>query len=519
MWLYADIRTMADVPRHYGRVAPDRTALIDGSRRVTFRELDEMSTRMANAIIDTGISRPSNVGLYARNRLEYWALSFAAHKAGCSTLPLNWRLAPAEVATIVDDAGCELILAEQALAASLDGLGERCSQWFQCMVFDPDSEKEDDLDRAMATAGTDDPHADTDPDIAAFLMYTSGTTGTPKGVQLTHRCFHHMRLCEHFEPTLQWAEGDVYFMVMPNFHLVGTGIGLQALYNGVTVSMLPALDPAAFCEVVRRDQPSVTILVPTAIQMILDHPEAESTDFTCFRLVMYAGSAITAHLLKRAMKEMTPNMMQFYGATETAGAVTLLRPEQHDLEDESRLKSCGTPLELIEVRIIDEQGNEVPDGEVGEMIVRSPSLTSGYWRQPDKTAEAFRDGWYHTGDAGYRGRGGLLYIVDRVKDMIVSGGENVYSAEVEQALVKHPGVAQCAVIGVPDEKWGEMVTAIVVPGSGEEPSEQSIIKHCREHIAGYKTPKTVYFVEALQVTASGKVQKKALRDSWLEKSA
>jgi acyl-CoA synthetase (AMP-forming)/AMP-acid ligase II len=311
----------------------------------------------------------------------------------------------------------------------------------------------------------------------------------------------------------------VMLTVMPVFHLVGTGLSVQALYNGAPVSTLPALDAGKLLQVLARDRPAICALVPTAIQMILDHPAAKTADFSSLRLVMYAGSAISSALLQRALTEMMGcRFMQFYGATESSGALTLLRPEQHDVNNEARLRSCGTPLPLIEIKIVDAEGNEASEGATGEFWVRSPTLFGGYWNQPEATAAVMRGSWYRTGDAGFRDKDGLLYIVDRVKDMIITGGENVYSAEVEQALTKHPAVKQCAVIGLPDPKWGEKVTAVVIACPGSSPTAEDLIAHCRSLIAGYKVPKEVRFAETLPMTATGKVLKRALRDQVLSSS-
>jgi len=256
--------------------------------------------------------------------------------------------------------------------------------------------------------------------------------------------------------------------------------------------------------------------VPTAIQLVLDHPDSKTADYSSLRLVMYAGSAISSTLLKRALSEMKCRFMQFYGATESSGALTLLRPEQHDVNDEARLRSCGTPLPLTEVKIVDGDGKEVPEGSNGEFWVRMPNMFGGYWNQPEATAAVMQDGWYKTGDAGFRDKDGLLYIVDRVKDMIITGGENVYSAEVEQALAKHPSIRQCAVIGLPDAKWGERVTAVVIPVPGATLTQEEVIAHCRALIAGYKVPKEVRFVEAFPMTATGKILKRSVREQMVK---
>ena len=257
----------------------------------------------------------------------------------------------------------------------------------------------------------------------------------------------------------------------------------------------------------------------SGLRLLLDHPDAAKADFSSVRAVIYAGSGIAAHTLKRALNQIKCDFIQFYGATETACGITFLRPADHDVQNETRLKSCGSPLPLIEIKVADAEGNEVPVGTVGEFLIRSPSLTTGYFRQPEVTAAAFKDGWYRSGDGGYRDAEGYLYIVDRVKDMIISGGENVYSTEVEQAIQKLKGVQMCAAVGLPDPKWGERVVAVIVKDPAVELSSDQVIGHCRSLIAGYKVPKQVEFVQALPMTPSGKVMKRALRDTLLKETA
>ena len=518
MWLHYEIQNLGDIPRHYARTTPDRPALIDGLGRRTWRELDETSNRIAAALVASGVAPRSHIGFFGKNSARYFELLFGINKAGCAIVPLNWRLAAAELAPVIDDAGCPLIFVDREFVDTLAAVRKLCAQPFRTIVFDSTSTTPGEIEQWLDKGDGRDPALRVHPQDSAFLIYTSGTTGKPKGVQLTHGGLDRMRLCEHLEPAYEWREGDVMLTVMPVFHLVGTGLSVQALYNGATVSILPALEPANMIRLIARDRPTICALVPTAIQMVLDHPDAKTADFSSLRLVMYAGSAISSALLQRALTEMKCRFMQFYGATESSGAMTLLRPEQHDIQNEARLRSCGTPLPLIEIRVMDPEGHEVPDGQNGEFWVRMPNMFGGYWNQPEATAAVMRDGWYRTGDAGYRDTDGLLYIVDRVKDMIITGGENVYSAEVEQALAKHPAVRQCAVIGLPDPKWGERVTAVIIPAAGTAPTQEEIIAHCRGLIAGYKVPKEVRFVEALPMTATGKILKRAVRDQ-LTKSA
>jgi acyl-CoA synthetase (AMP-forming)/AMP-acid ligase II len=515
MWLHSEIQNLADIPRYYGRGRPQGIALIDGLGRQSWQELDQRSSRIGSALVASGVRPRQHVGFLGKNSSRYFELLFGANKAGAALVPLNWRLAAAELGQIIADAQCPLVFVDREFAALLEQAQQHCTLRFATVVFDSTGAAPGDYEDWLGRGDGRDPMVKIEPADTAILIYTSGTTGLPKGVQLTHRGLGHQRLCEHLEPAYEWRDGDVMLTVMPVFHLVGTGLSVQTLYNGATVSLLPALEPGKFLQVLARDRPTLCALVPTAIQMVLDHPDAKTADFSSLRLVMYAGSAISSALLQRALVEMKCRFMQFYGATESSGAMTLLRPEQHDVNNEARLRSCGTPLPLMEFRIVDAEGRDVPEGETGEFWVRSPTLFGGYWNQPEATAAVMRGSWYRTGDAGFRDKDGLLYIVDRVKDMIITGGENVYSAEVEQALAKHPAVKQCAVIGLPDAKWGEKVTAVIIPCPGTSATQEDIIAHCRTLIAGYKVPKDVRFVQSLPMTATGKILKRAVRDQVL----
>ena len=513
MWLHADIKSLPDIVRHQARTLPEKTALIEGSRRLSFRELDRSTNRIAHAVALHGAGPGRVVAFVGKNSIPFFEVLFGAGKAGCTVLPLNWRLATAELIPIADDAQPVLVFVDKEFRPAMDAVLAGVAKPFQIVEFDSTAAGDSGLMAWCGDAPAEDPAVAVDPLSIALLMYTSGTTGRAKGVEMSHQGLSYMRLCESLEPEFQWRADDALLMAMPNFHLLGTSLPVQSLYNGSTVSILPLLEPGKLLALVQRDRPTILVLAPTVIQMLLDHPAARDTDLSSVRLTMYAGSAINAQLLKRAIVEMKCQFMQFYGATETLGAVTILRPDQHDLVNEEKLKSCGTPLPLIELKVVDADGNEVPDGEIGEFTIRSPALFVGYRNQPEATAAVLQRGWYRTGDAGYRDKDGLLYIVDRVKDMIVSGGENVYSAEVEQTLQKHPAVAMSAVIGVPDEKWGERVAAIVVLKKDSTATADEIKLHCRSLIAGYKVPKEIRFADALPISPTGKILKRLLRDA------
>ncbi|TDU26872.1 fatty-acyl-CoA synthase [Panacagrimonas perspica] len=512
MWLHYEIKNLGDIPRHYARTKADQPALIDGLGRRSWKQLDDLSNRIANGLIGAGIQPGAHIGFFGKNSARYFELLFGINKAGAGIVPLNWRLAAPEVAVVIDDAQCALVFVDREFVDVLAAVEKLCKRKFKTIVFDSTRADAAEFENWLGESTAQDPDLRIHPGDTAMLIYTSGTTGKPKGVQLTHGGLNAMRLCEHLEPAYEWREGDVMLTVMPVFHLVGTGLSVQALYNGAAVSLLPALEPGNMLKLIARDRPTICALVPTAIQLVLDHPDSKTADFSSLRLVMYAGSAISSTLLKRALEEMKCRFMQFYGATESSGAMTLLRPEQHDVNNEARLRSCGTPLPLIEIKIVDQEGNEVAPGSNGEFWARMPNMFGGYWNQPEATAAVMKDGWYKTGDAGFRDKDGLLYIVDRVKDMIITGGENVYSAEVEQALAKHPAIRQCAVIGLPDAKWGERVTAVIIPAPGATLTQEEVIAHCRSLIAGYKVPKEVRFVEAFPMTATGKILKRSVRE-------
>lgn len=507
MWLYPEVRTLGEFIEYYARTAPGQRALVHGERTISFAEYDAVANRIANALLEQGDRAGERIGFLGLNSPDFYFALIATARTRGAFVPFNWRLSAAELAQLIEDSQARLVFVERALEDLWNAALKIAGASVETIWFDG----EDTLERRFADRSADKPALFISEEDTAIQLYTSGTTGKPKGVMLSHGGFNRMRLCEHLEPSYDWQEGDIFINPLPNFHLLSIGIAFQCLYNGVAVSIVRQFDPGAVCAAIQRDRPTLLTLTPTMIQMLLDHPAASATDFSSLRLVLYAGSAISLGLIRRAIATMPCRFMQFYGSTEAGGALSILRPEEHDLEDEAKLQSCGRPLPLIEFRIVDPAGNEVPEGEPGELITRAPAITPGYWQQPEATAKVLQHGWYRTGDVARRDAEGLYYIVDRVKDMIVSGGENIYCAEVENALSTHPEVAQVAVIGVPDPRWGEAVMACVICKPGSTLDEAGLIAHARTLLAGYKVPKRVTFMDSFPLVPSGKVSKKDLR--------
>ncbi len=481
-----------------------------GETSLTWEELDHRSNRVAQALLATGVGRGDRVVLLDRNGIDLIVILFGVLKIGAVYTPLNWRSATREVLELVDDAASRILfLGEEfdahrpALAASASGLalvsiGDRAG---------------------VALREWSEPHPDRDPglvsdgDDVALQLYTSGTTGRPKGVMLTNANLQ--ALIDGARDRWGVDATVVNAVTSPLFHIGGCGWAINGFAGGGTTVVFRELDPAGLVTGFREEGVTHGFVVPALIQAMLEVRGTTRADFVTLRSLYYGASPISESLLTRALDTFGPHLEQLYGMTETTGAIAQLNAADHDPGGPRGhlLRSAGRPFPWVEVRVVDPAtGRDLPSGTVGEVWTRSGQNMAGYWRNPDATdATITSDGWLRTGDGGYLDVDGYLFLTDRIKDMIVSGAENVYPAEVENVLAAHPDVADVAVIGVPDDRWGETVKAVVVLRAGAPADSGAVIGFARERLAHYKCPTSVDFVDALPRNPTGKVLKRELR--------
>lgn len=487
--------------------SPDRPFTVSGDRVRTVRESVERIARLAGALRALGVRQGDRVAILAFNSDRYHEYLMATWWIGAAVNPVNIRWAPSEIRYSLEQSGTRCLFVDDAFLPVLPDLRDALDTVVHC----------GELPTPGGLLSYEDLLAGADPvrdgrfggDTLAGVFYTGGTTGFPKGVMLSHS---HMMVSalgsQAAEPIA--VPGGRMLHAAPLFHSAGlVAWNIQTIVGGTHV-FTPSFEPVAVMKAVQDHEVSTAMLPPVMIQMLVDHPDRSAYDLSGFRSFLYGASPMPQALLERAMAAFpSASFVQAYGMTEVAPVATLLTGRDH--AEGTRLRSGGRAAPHCEIKIVDADGAELPPGEVGEIAVRGGHVMSGYWDKPDETADVLRDGWMHTGDAGRLDDDGYLYIVDRIKDMIVTGGENVYSTEVENALAQHPAVAACAVIGVPDDAYGERVHAVVTLKPGAETTAEELRAHCKTLIAGYKAPRTTEFVTRLPLSPAGKVLKRELR--------
>ena len=498
---------LADIVRRHAAAAPDSPCLTFEGRTWSFADVDRRSSQLANALRARGVGPGDRIALLARNSPVFFEAAVAASKIGATALCLNWRLAAPEIDAILADGGPGLVLASEQLAHLLP----------EPLRTDPARLVliESGYEPLLASASAADPRQATSADDIVLLLYTSGTTGLPKGVMLSNR---NLAYSPRIAAVWDFSSASTNLVAMPLFHVGGLGYGLNAFSQGGHTIILADASPASILGAIQAHGVTHAFFVPAVIQSMLNFEGVADHDLSSLELIVYGASPISDAVLLRAMEVFGCGFTQAYGMTETAGTVVTLPPADHDPGGPRShlLRSVGRPLPWNEVRLVDPStGTNVPTGEVGEIWVRSGQVTPGYRNNPGATAEAITpEGWLRTGDAAYADSQGYIYLFDRFKDMIVSGGENIYPAEVENVLFDHPDVREAAVIGVPSERWGETVKAIVVLEPGAQASEAALIEFARTRLARYKCPTSVEFRDTLPRNPSGKVLKKDLREPY-----
>lgn len=506
---------IADIPRHQAKVRGNEVAIWFEGQETNFRELEVRSNRVANGLLAEGIEPGDRVAFLGKNLGSYFEMLFGCTKVRATMAGMNNRLAAPELQFVLSDSEAKVLFVSEDFYDLVDQILDECPMIKKVFAIEGGHAEWTDFEKWRDGQSADDPGIETLPDDDVIQLYTSGTTGLPKGVQLTNANYtSFMEQAGHLD-WAAYAEDDAVMLAMPLFHVAGVNIGVLSLHQGCKTVVLREIHPVVILDLIEQHKIAQAFWVPAVILMLTQTPGVRDRDFSSMKNITYGASPITQDLLLEAKEVFGCNFTQVYGLTESTGGGTFLPPEAHD-PSWGKLRSCGVPYPGTVIKCLDENDKEVPQGEVGEIVIQSGFIMKGYWKRPEASADAVKNGYFYTGDAGFFDEDGFLFIHDRVKDMIVSGGENIYPAEVENAIFGHPAVADVAVIGIPSEKWGEEVKALIVPKEGENPSEADIIAWAKERIAGYKCPKSVEQIEVMPRNPSGKILRKDLREPYWE---
>jgi len=508
------MQTLKELLNKNAHTYSDKTAFIFENKRYTFKQVNQRINSLINALASMGVRKGDRVAILAYNCSQYFEV-FNIAKAGRICVPLNYRSVARELVYLINNSEANTLILEKEFVDTILPIRHELVGVKNFICLNAAVENMASYEQLISSFPPDEPVDNVEADDPCILFYTSGTTGRPKGAIHTHKSL----LAEAAAVGQNFTPDDIALCVMPFFHVAGSAVYLfPAFASGATVVIHKKFDEIAILETIVREKVTYICLVPAMIIRLLEHPDLDKHDLSSLHTIVYTGSPMPFEALKQGVKRFGKIFVQLLGQTETLN-LTMLKKEDHNIEgsanETKRLESVGKPPRAGEVRIVDEQSRrDVPVGEVGEIIARSDRMMKGYWKLPKETAETIKDGWLHTGDLGRMDEDGYIYIVDRKKDMIISGGENIYSREVEEVLYTHPAVQEAAVVGIPDEKWGEAVKAVIVLRGGMTATEDEIINFCKEHLASYKKPKSVEFWDRLPMTGSGKIMKNEIRDRY-----
>jgi acyl-CoA synthetase (AMP-forming)/AMP-acid ligase II len=515
-----DLGTLSWPLDRAARQRPDHEAVVDGELRLTWGDVADRASRLGGGFADLGLDVGDRIAILSFNSGPYLELALALPRFGLVTTALNIRLSQSELEFIGSDSGASLLAVDSAHLELGRELVRRCPTISRLLLLDHSSVPESDTEVTYEWLLGHDQRAALElaPDTLAAISYTGGTTGSPKGVMLTHRNL--VENAKHMLATLAFSHHDRYLHAPPMFHAADAMMIFCLTWIGATHVVIPRFDPGVVLRMIADEAITCTVLVPTMINMVISGDATNEHDVSSLRLLMYGASPMPEDLRRRAMAAMPCDWAQLYGMTEASPVVTVLSPESHrrgmagEEPFATRLRSAGCAAVGVEAEVRREDGSLADVGEPGEIWVRGANIMAGYWNRDEETRAALADGWYHSGDMAYADSDGYLYVVDRLNDMIVTGGENVYSTEVENVLYEHPAVLEAAVVGLPDDKWVERVHAIIVTRPGKTLTHKEVAAHCREMLAGYKIPRSIELrTEPLPKSAAGKILKRELRSS------
>jgi len=503
-------------------ICPDKEAIVFEGNRFTFSKLNERVNRLANALLGMGVQKGDRVAFLHVNCSQCVETYFAVARTGGIYVPLNFRAKANELSYMINTAEAGTVLAGERYIELVNSIRPQLSTVRDYISIDGPHEGYTCYEDALASASDDDVFTDIADEDTTILMYTAGTTGFPKGVMLSHNSFS-IYVLENVTPADPVTE-EKNILTVPLYHVAGIQAMMAAIYGGRTLVMERQFEPAEWMGLVQDEKVGRAMMVPTMLKQLMDHPDFSKYDLSSMQVITYGAAPMPLPVIRKAM-DVFPGVsfINAFGQTETASTITTLSPEDHVIvgtEEEKekklrRLSSIGRPMSDVQMKIMDEEGNTLPPGEVGEIVARGPRVMSGYWKETEKTAKTIdKDGWVHTGDMGYVDEDGYFFLAGRTTDMIIRGGENISPEEVEGVLHDHPKIEEAAVIGVPDEEWGEVPMCVVVLKQGETATEADIIEYCRAALASYKRPRTAVFVNELPRNQMGKVLKRVLREQY-----
>ncbi|HEY98525.1 MAG TPA: long-chain-fatty-acid--CoA ligase [Dehalococcoidia bacterium] len=503
-------------------ICPDKMAVVFEDKRYTFSQLNERVNRLANGLMKLGVKKGERVALIQVNCNQCVETYFAVAKMGGIYLPLNFRAKEKELAYMLNTAEATAIIIGERYVPMIKSIQPECKSLKHLITIE---QKHDDMlyyEDIIENSPPDDVFTEIDDHDTTILMYTAGTTGFPKGVMLSHNSFSSYMLENVTPADPEASESNI--LTVPLYHVAGIQAMMAAIYGGRTLVMERQFEPEEWMTLVETEKANRAMMVPTMLKQLLDHPNFKKHDLSSLKVITYGAAPMPLPVIRKALEEFPGvSFINAFGQTETASTITALGPEDHVLTGTpeeierklQRLASIGKPMSDVEMKVVDDDGKKLGPGEVGEILARGPRVMSGYWKDEEKTAKTIdKDGWVHTGDVGYVDKDGYYFLSGRSSDMIIRAGENISPEELENAIREHPKVEDVAVIGVPDETWGEEPRAVVIPKKGQKPTEEEIMEWCRERLASFKRPRTVVFVDDLPRNPMGKLIKREIREKY-----